>query len=235
MNDYEFYQKEKKVFKRGLIKGMLMGIGIAVILLLLFSCKAYGQEYYAEISENQYNKITMGDLFYEGQIQLTDGTWHKGWIARFPDSNKLRFRTIEDSVKVFTLTNKFVKSFCYHLEDSFPKFVFKDIPITKRRSELKAIEILIKGDLDLYVYKTVSEIQYTNGFLQRKYEYQMLTSFYIEKNDELILMENFENDLAYLIKDKQEVYDHYRKTKKERRDRDYKHYINAVIKYNETE
>ena len=63
----------------------------------------------------------------------------------------------------------------------------------------------------------------------------MLTSFYIEKNGELILMENFERDLSYLIKDKQEFYDHYRKTKKNRRSREFKHYINTVIKYNETE
>ena len=62
----------------------------------------------------------------------------------------------------------------------------------------------------------------------------MLKSFYVEKNDELQLMEDFERDLAYLIKDKEDVYDEYRKTKKQRRDRRFTHYINAVIKYNET-
>ena len=35
MNDQEFYQKEKIVFRNGLIKGILMGIGIATILFLV--------------------------------------------------------------------------------------------------------------------------------------------------------------------------------------------------------
>ena len=76
---------------------------IIIAVLVLFNAGADAQTYYSEISENQYNKIIMGDLFYEGQIQLTDGTWHKGWIARFPDSNKLRFRTIEDTTRIFLL------------------------------------------------------------------------------------------------------------------------------------
>ncbi len=208
---------------------------VLTIIAIFFYSQCISQTYYSEISEKQYNKISIGDYFYEGQIQLTDGSWHKGWISRFPDSNKLRFRTIEDSTHIFLLTNKLVKSFSYNLKDSIPQFIFKEIPVTKHRSELKAIELLIKGDLDLYVYKTVKEVRYTNGLLQTKYEYQMLTSFYIEKNGELILMENFERDLSYLIKDKQEFYDHYRTTKKNRRSREFKHYINTVIKYNETE
>ena len=209
-----------------------------LLLLILIFCTVMacsGQAFYSEISEKQYNKIMIGDLFYEGQIQLTDGTWHKGWISRFPDSNRLRFRAADDSVHIFMLTNKIVKSFIYNLEDSVPKFVFKEIPINRRRSETKAIEYLIGGDIDLYVHKTVEKITYTNGFLQKKYEYHMLVHFYLEKDGELHYIEDFEKDLSYLVRDKEDFYDYYRKTKKERRDRDYKDYINAVIKYNETE
>jgi hypothetical protein len=208
---------------------------IIVAVLVLFNTVADAQLYYSPISENQYNKIAMGDLFYEGQIQLTDGTWHKGWIARFPDSNRLRFRAKDDSIHIFMLTNKIVKSFCYNLKDSTPKFIFKDIPITKRRSETKAIEYLIAGDINLYIHKTVQKITYTNGLLQKKYEYHMLVDFYLEKDGELHHIKDFERDLSYLIRDKKDFFDYYRKTKKERRDRIYSDYINMVIKYNETE
>lgn len=216
-------------------KNIILSALITFILLFGIALSCSAQIYISEISENQYNKISIGDYFYEGQIQLTDGSWHQGWISRFPDSNRLRFRSYDDSTQIFLLTNKYVKSFSYNLKDSIPQFVFKQIPINKRRSETKAIELLIKGDITLYVYKTVEKISYTNGLLQRKHEYQMLTSFYLEKDGELHLMEDFESDLYYLIKDKREYSEQYRKTKKKRRDRKFTHYINAVIAYNETE
>jgi len=219
-------------------KGYWIGIVVGMITMLLFlailnPCNA--QKFYSEISEKQYNRIVSGDLFYEGQVQLTDGNWYKGWIARFPDSNKLRFRSEEDSMQIHLLTNKYVKSFAYDLNDTFPIFVFKEIPITKRRSETKAIELLVAGDINLYIYKTVEKITYTNTWLQKKTEYQMLVEFYLEKDGELYYMEDFERDLSYLIRDKEEFYDSYRKTRKNRRDRDYRDYINVVIAYNGTE
>lgn len=213
-------------------------VAVLLVIFLLISTKAHAQEsaYYSPISEKQYNKIAMGDMFYEGQIQLTDGTWHKGWLARFPDSNQLRFRSLDDSTHVFTLTSKYVKSFTYNIKDTIPFFVFKEVPLKKRRPELIAIEIIIKGELTLYIHKTVRKIGYWNHFFQNKYEFQMLMDFYVEKNGELYKMEDFERDLAYLIKDKEDVFDFYKKTKKLRRKNDYhyKSYINTITHYNET-
>lgn len=204
-------------------------------IFVLASVLANAQIFYSPITEKQYNKIVIGDLFYEGQIQLIDGTWHKGKIARIPDSNKLRFKSNEDTVRVFTLSDKYVQSFCYNLVDSFPMFIFKEIPVTKKKSEKIIVEAIILGELNLYIDKTVEKITYKNQFLQTKNEFQMLINFYVEKNNQIYYMEDFEKDLVYLIRDKELIYDSYRKTKKNRRYDDFKDYINVIIQYNATD
>ena len=209
-----------------------------IILLVLFVmtiATSNAQTFYSEISEKQYNKIVSGDLFYPGQVQLTDGNWYKGWIARFPDSNRIRFRPIEDSVQVFLLTNQYVKSFTYNINDSIPQFIFREIPISKRRSKVEAIELLIHGELNLYIHKSVEEVTYTNALLKMKSEFQMLMDFYVEKDGILYYMEDFERNLSYLIRDKEEVFNHYRETKKQRKGDIYNPYIDIIIEYNEAE
>jgi hypothetical protein len=210
-----------------------------LILLFFITTFSFGQSsYYSPITEKQYNRIISGTEFYSGQVQLKDDNWYKGWIARFPDSNTLRFRALEDSTYTYTLTNKDVKSFVYILEDSFPKFVFKELPkghyvFPLRDEKVIALEQIILGKLNLYIYKSVRDVNYLNAFLQTKHEYQMILDFFIEKNGELFFVTDFEQDLKYLINDNEKLYEQYKKTKKERQFWEYTEYINIIIQYNE--
>jgi hypothetical protein len=194
------------------------------------------QIFYSPISEKQYNKIVSGDLFYEGQVQLIDGNWYKGWVARFPDSNQLRFRSVDDSMKVHVLTDEYVKSFCYNLDDTIPKFVFKEIPVTRKRTKKIALELITTGDINLYVHKWVEQPEMPFMPFSKAY-HQMLFEFYVEKGDIFLDIRDFEYDLAKLIKDKEEVFNEYKATKKHRKrsDENYRYYINTIIKYNEIE
>jgi len=209
---------------------------LLIILALLFGSVANAQIFYSPITEMQYNKITSGNAFYEGQVQLTDGNWYKGWVARFPDSNKLRFRSKDDSVRIHVLTDKYVKAFCYNLNDTIPLFVFREVPVTKRKTKKIALELITTGDINLYVHKWVEQPE--TPFLPfSKAYYQMLLEFYIEKDGVFLDVRDFEYDLARFINDKEEVFNQYKATKKERRKNDgnYRYYINTIIKYNETE
>jgi hypothetical protein len=213
---------------------------LIIELIFLFMLSVFllnitkAQTYYSEITETQYNKIVTGELYYEGRVQLTDGIWYDGWIARFPNSNKLRFRSVDDSIKVHILTDKYVKSFSYILDDSLPTFVFKKIHLTKRRAETKAIELLAVGEINLYLYKTVEKIESYNLLLKNKPIYNMLMDFYVEKNGILYKMKDFEDDLEELIKDKETIYTLYKQTKIMRKGGEFKEYINIILKYNET-
>lgn len=213
----------------------ILEIILAILLVFLVLSSTKAQMYFSDITEKQYNKIMSGNAFYEGQVQLTDGSWHKGWIARFPNSNRLRFRSVEDSMHVHLLTDKYVNSFCYTLEDTFPRFVFKEMPFLNKKTDKIAIEAITLGDINMYVYRTVQKTKFYNHFFQKKEEHLMTTEFFLEKDGKLYDVNNLEREVGLLIKDKKEVFDFYKKTKKIRDSDDYRAYINTIIYYNETE
>lgn len=219
-------------------KNIILAILIALILLFGIAIASNAQIKVTEISEKHYTNITSGNLFYEGRVQLIDGIWYNGWIARFPDSNTIKFRPQEDSLQVLILKGKYINAFAYQLKDSIPYFVFKDIPVKYKKSQKIAVELLTGGEINLYVYKSVRKVEYYNSFLQKKYEYQMWYDFYLEKDNKLYVVDDLKNDLGKLIKDKEEVYVEYKDmwSRKNRKNRnDYIKFINGVNLYNETE
>ena len=210
-----------------------MGKKMFLFFICVFSFfSARGQEYYYDIPEKQYYKIVSGNNFYEGQIQLIDNSWHKGWVARFPDSNIFRFRSIDDSIKVWTMDNEFVKSIIYNLNDTFPHYTYKKIPLTDKKTELKLVEVITMGKLNLYLHKWVEKYEKTN-FAFSKSHYKIEMQFYVEKNLVMYRMDEFESELVNLIKDNKELYKKYKDSKAQRKNVDYVPYITIINNYNE--
>ena len=234
MNDLEFYEKEKKVFRNGLIKGGVIGTIIGTILLLLLtSCAAYGQVYYSEIPKERFIKIVSGDSFHPAKVLFHDGTQIEGFVARFPDSSIIRFReTMENDCPTKTLTERHVASFMYGLPKyEYPQFVYRDIDLRDKKTKIRPVKIVTKGIITVYVYTWVEYPDAPIDPFANGYTYNSL--FYLEKYGALYDMKDFKKDILPLIKDKKEVFVDYKKIK--HRKREFSDYINLVIKYNETE
>lgn len=190
------------------------------------------QIYYGDITKERYKKIVSGNSFYPAKILYHDNSIEEGFVARFPDSNVIRFKkTMETDVRTQTLTERHVKSFIYGLKEySYPQFVYIDINIRKKKVKIRPVEVVIRGDIIVYMYTWV-DVPDAPMISFSKEHYSLNIQFYLEKDNNLYRMNDFKANIIPLIKDKEEVFMNYKKQKIRNSD-NYKPFIEIIKLYN---
>lgn len=206
--------------------------------MLLFLCNiSKAQVFYYDISEDYYKKIITGQNYYPSKILLVDSTVHEGYVARLNDSNIIRFKeSMDNDAKVYTLTEKHVISFIYGKSEwKYPKFVYKKIKINSNREKIRYLQVILRGDISIYLYRWV-DIPDATVILYGDYHYTINTLFFLEKDGVLYEAHDFSRLIVPLIKDKEEVFNIYKKNrrKKYKKIDDYKPYIELIDLYNKS-
>ena len=226
------YLKDKLIFVLFTLVKILL---ISFAILVLFSTtKSSGQIYYGDLTKEEYNKILSGNSFYPAKVLLHDGTTHEGFVARFPESNVIRFKETMDADRVYSLTERHVKAFKYGLEEyNYPTFVFINLDTRRNKTEIRAVEMVSNGDITIYQYTWI-ELPDVPWLPFSGSNYTLNLQFYLKKDDELYRIDDFRKEIVTLIKDKEEVFIEY-KRQKIKKTNDYKPFIRIIKLYNETE
>lgn len=220
-------------------KNIILAILIAFILLFGIALSCSAQIYYSDISKKEYNKIVSGQMFYPAKVLYNNDSVAEGFVARFNNSDLIRFRKSMDDDNIKTLSPRHIKAFMYgNPEWDYPQYVFKNIDMTKKkkRPKIRALEVVSKGDIMIYIHKWVEEPDMPMLPFSKAY-CSVNTLFYLEKDGVMYEINDWNQHMEDLIEDKEEVFMEYKKNyRKEYRDTsDFKNFVNLINFYNETE
>lgn len=189
------------------------------------------QTFYTEVSDEIYNKICSGNWFQKATIELTDNSTHHCFIARIPNTDRIRVKPFEDTTQILTLTYKDINSFIYHLNDS--NYYYKYVDLGKR-DELygyRPVQIILSGKINVYSYKWIDSPDFKRSPHTTKPNNRINQTIYFEKDDILIKVRNFPFDTKQIINDDTEIRQYYKKNKL-RKTEDYNDFLNIIEMYN---
>lgn len=202
-------------------------IGFAFLLL----SNAKSQIYYSELTEENYYKILSGNWFFPATIELTDNSTHECFIARYPDSDRIRVKPIEDTTRIVVMTHKYVKSFTYNICGINARHVYVDIDYRKNKTKMRPVEVLDTGRINIYVYRWVETPEISHIPFSKKTYFQLYEQFYLEKDGNIFPMDDFGKDIREFIDDNDEIYIPFKKEKIYKNDA-YEPYLLVIKLYN---
>jgi len=209
-----------------------------IVLILLFGIAigACGQIFYGDITKEEYKEYVDGQAFYPAKILYIDNSIEEGYVSRINDSELIRFKkNIDDDVRI--ISPRHIKSFMYGVKDwGYPQYVYKNLESkANRRLKIRPVEIVSKGEINVYTYKWV-ELPDTPWLPYSQAYHTMNVLFYLEKNNKMYPMYIWSRNIKELIKDKETVFKEYKENYLNlyKKTDEYAHFIKLINLYNET-
>ena len=161
-------------------KKLIIEVIFVIVVTFLLISRTRAQIYYSDLTEENYYKILSGNWFFPSTIELTDNSTHECYIARYPDSDRIRVKPMEDTTQIIVMNHEYIKSFTYNICGINAKHIYVDIDYNKNRVKLRPVEVLDTGRINIYIYRWVETPDIEWMSFSKDLYYRLYELFYLE-------------------------------------------------------